>query len=185
MGGIDQLADSWENVVSLVSLTGFCLLSELDKWEISRTDLEMGRELGSGQFGRVMQAVYRRQTEVAVKMMKEGSMLEEDFIEEAKIMKNFQHDNLVQLYGVCIQGGPLYLVTELMVNGKSPNVASVLNRSLCNLTAIMLQILFESVWFASNTDSISLESFLLEDQIQQNVNFTFKGCKVWIMTKED
>jgi tyrosine-protein kinase Tec len=81
--------------------------------------LELGQELGSGQFGRVVQAVYGGHSEVAVKMMKEGSMLEEDFIEEAKTMKNFEHDNLVRLYGVCIHGGPLYLVTELMVNGES------------------------------------------------------------------
>ena len=81
-------------------------------------DLELGRELGSGQFGRVVEGIYRGQTPVAVKMMKDGSMLEEDFIDEAKTMKNFQHDNLVQLYGVCIQGGPLYLVTELMINGE-------------------------------------------------------------------
>ena len=102
-----------------VTLICCCLLLELDKWEIDRNNLDLGRELGSGQFGRVVQAVYRGQTEVAVKMMKEGSMLEEDFIEEAKTMKNFQHDNLVQLYGVCSQGGPLYLVTELMVNGEA------------------------------------------------------------------
>ena len=65
----------------------FILSSDLDRWEISRLDLELGRELGSGQFGRVVQAKYKGNTDVAVKMMREGSMLEEDFIEEAKTMK--------------------------------------------------------------------------------------------------
>ena len=32
--------------------------------------------------------------------------------------RKFQHENLVKLYGVCTGQGPIYIVTELMVNGK-------------------------------------------------------------------
>lgn len=43
-------------------------------------------ELGSGQFGVVRKGKWRGSIDVAVKMMKEGSMSEDDFIEEAKVM---------------------------------------------------------------------------------------------------
>eukprot|EP00117_Sycon_ciliatum_P039810 scpid36624/ scgid29356/ Tyrosine-protein kinase BTK; Bruton tyrosine kinase len=88
-----------------------------DKWEIDPTQLTLGRELGSGQFGRVVQGTYKGSIHVAIKMLKEGSMDEDDFIEEAKVMKNFQHANLIQLYGVVTAQRPIYIVTELMANG--------------------------------------------------------------------
>ena len=35
-----------------------------------------------------------------------------------KTFRDFQHENLVGLYGVCTQQGPMFIVTELMVNGE-------------------------------------------------------------------
>ena len=49
--------------------------------------------------------------------MKEGQMSTEAFLEEAKIMHKLSHRKLVQLMGVCTQSEPLYIITELMVNG--------------------------------------------------------------------
>jgi tyrosine-protein kinase Tec len=73
--------------------------------------------LGSGQFGRVVAGKWRDKVDVAIKMMKENAMNEDDFVEEARAMQKFQHDNLVKLYGVCIKQGPIFIITELMVNG--------------------------------------------------------------------
>ena len=47
-------------------------------------------------------------------MMKEGTMSEDDFIEEAKLMTRLQHINLVQLYGVCSKNRPIFIITEYM-----------------------------------------------------------------------
>ena len=44
-------------------------------------------------------------------------MSAEAFLDEAKIMHKLSHRKLVQLMGVCTQGLPLYIITELMVNG--------------------------------------------------------------------
>ena len=44
------------------------------------------KELGNGQFGVVKYGKWQGQHDVAIKMIKEGSMSEDDFIEEAKIM---------------------------------------------------------------------------------------------------
>ncbi|CAI8051711.1 Tyrosine-protein kinase BTK, partial [Geodia barretti] len=88
-----------------------------EAWEISKSELTLGRELGSGQFGRVVAGKWKGKIDVAIKMMKEGAMNEEDFIEEAKVMKNFQHENLVKLYGVCTAQGPVFIIQELMSQG--------------------------------------------------------------------
>ena len=56
-------------------------------------------------------------TPVAVKTRKEGVVSKEDFLAEAQLMKELQHENIIQLYGVCTHGDPIYIVTELMKNG--------------------------------------------------------------------
>lgn len=58
----------------------------LDKWEIHPSELMLLEELGSGQFGVVRRGKWRGCIDTAVKMMKEGTMSEDDFIEEAKVM---------------------------------------------------------------------------------------------------
>uniref|UniRef100_M3ZDK9 Tyrosine-protein kinase n=1 Tax=Xiphophorus maculatus TaxID=8083 RepID=M3ZDK9_XIPMA len=85
-------------------------------WEIDPRDLTFIKELGNGQFGVVKYGKWQGQHDVAIKMIKEGSMSEDDFIEEAKIMK-LRHENLVQLYGVCTKQRPIYIVTEFLANG--------------------------------------------------------------------
>lgn len=46
----------------------------------------MLEELGAGQFGVVRHGRWRSRIDTAVKMMKEGTMSEDDFIDEAKVM---------------------------------------------------------------------------------------------------
>lgn len=40
-----------------------------------------------------------------------------DFLAEAQIMKKLRHQKLIQLYAVCTQDEPIYIITELMKNG--------------------------------------------------------------------
>eukprot|EP00057_Strongylocentrotus_purpuratus_P013725 XP_011668199.1 PREDICTED: tyrosine-protein kinase TXK [Strongylocentrotus purpuratus] len=88
------------------------------KWEINRSELKILQELGRGQFGIVHLAKLTHNNRfVAVKRMQEGSMSEEDFIDEAKVMKELQHENLVQLYGVTSAQRPMCIVTEYMSKG--------------------------------------------------------------------
>ncbi|XP_078073195.1 tyrosine-protein kinase Tec-like isoform X2 [Mustelus asterias] len=88
-----------------------------DKWEINPSELTFMKELGSGQFGVVRLGKWRAQHKVAIKAIREGAMYEEDFVEEAKIMMKLSHPKLVQLYGVCTQQKPMYIVTEFMELG--------------------------------------------------------------------
>ncbi|MEE6517646.1 hypothetical protein FKM82_027995 [Ascaphus truei] len=86
-------------------------------WEIDPKDLTFLKELGDGQFGVVKYGKWRGKLEVAVKMIKEGSMSEDDFIDEAKCMMQLSHDNLVQLYGVCTKQRPIFIITEYLPRG--------------------------------------------------------------------
>jgi len=46
-----------------------------------------------------------------------GTMDPKDFLAEAQIMKKLRHSKLIQLYAVCTQDEPIYIVTELMRYG--------------------------------------------------------------------
>lgn len=56
-----------------------------NQWEIDHEELILGQELGSGQFGLVLEGQWRDR-KVAVKMMREDGMSDEEFKEEAKVM---------------------------------------------------------------------------------------------------
>ena len=68
--------------------------------------------MGSGQFGSVEQGVWRnglRDIEVAVKFLKEeASEIDKvKFLQEAAIMAQFTHPNVVSLYGVVSKTEPV------------------------------------------------------------------------------
>ena len=60
------------------------------------------------------------QVAVAVKTLKVGAVMSEklDFLTEAENMKNFSHENIVSLIGVCTEVEPIYTVMEFMLYGK-------------------------------------------------------------------
>lgn len=113
-------------------------------FEIDRDEITFGRQLGAGQFGTVCEGVWKGNRRIAIKMMKEGTMSEDDFIEEAKAMSKFYHKNLVKLYGLCSLIRPIYIVTELMSNG-SLLVYMRNNRMLLDKTNILISIIFQVV----------------------------------------
>ena len=46
-----------------------------------------------------------------------GTMEVAEFMAEAQLMKKIEHPNLLQLYAVCTEREPIYIVTELMKYG--------------------------------------------------------------------
>ncbi|CAJ0940236.1 unnamed protein product [Ranitomeya imitator] len=93
------------------------LLKPSRKWEIDPTHLTFVQEIGSGQFGVVKLASWQGTRKVAVKMIREGMMSEEDFVEEAQVLMKISHPKLVQLLGVSTQQVPIVLVFEFMEHG--------------------------------------------------------------------
>ena len=76
------------------------------------TGLRISSQLGSGQFGEVCKAVWSISgtiKQLAIKTLKPGSKEEEKvrFLQEAAIMGQFCHPNVVRLYGVVTVGDPV------------------------------------------------------------------------------
>ncbi|KAM9331690.1 platelet-derived growth factor receptor beta-like isoform 2-T4 [Pholidichthys leucotaenia] len=93
-------------------------------WEVSRDNVVLGKVLGSGAFGRVVEATIsglfhsHSMTKVAVKMVKPGSDAVQSLMSELKVLVHLgPHLNIVNLLGACTRGGPVYLITEFCRHG--------------------------------------------------------------------
>jgi abelson tyrosine-protein kinase 1 len=60
-----------------------------------------------------------------------------DFLEEAAIMKEMKHPNLVQLLGVCTREPPFYIITEFMSKGNLLDYLRTANRDQINAVVLM------------------------------------------------
>ncbi|XP_077944681.1 tyrosine-protein kinase Fer isoform X2 [Gasterosteus aculeatus] len=90
------------------------------KWILNHEDVALGELLGKGNFGEVFIGTLQRdKTPVAVKTCKEDlpPELKIRFLSEARILKQYDHPNIVKLIGVCTQRQPIYIVMELVPGG--------------------------------------------------------------------
>ncbi|KAM8854134.1 tyrosine-protein kinase Fer isoform X2 [Synchiropus splendidus] len=90
------------------------------KWILNHEDVALGELLGKGNFGEVFKGtLLRDKTPVAVKTCKEDlpPELKIRFLSEARILKQYDHPNIVKLIGVCTQRQPIYIVMELVPGG--------------------------------------------------------------------
>uniref|UniRef100_A0A3Q2R0G5 receptor protein-tyrosine kinase n=1 Tax=Fundulus heteroclitus TaxID=8078 RepID=A0A3Q2R0G5_FUNHE len=82
------------------------LKQKLQDVMVDRHKLTLGKTLGEGEFGSVMEGLLNQEEallKVAVKTMKSESKPMEDFLREAACMKEFDHPNVMRLLGVCLQ----------------------------------------------------------------------------------
>ncbi|XP_036934609.1 vascular endothelial growth factor receptor 1 isoform X2 [Acanthopagrus latus] len=102
-----------------------------NQWEFPRERLQLGKPLGRGAFGKVMQASAfgidntTSCSTVAVKMLKEGATASEHkaLMTELKILNHIGHHlNVVNLLGACTKpGGPLMVIVEYCRYGNLSN----------------------------------------------------------------
>ncbi|XP_022534783.2 tyrosine-protein kinase receptor UFO [Astyanax mexicanus] len=85
------------------------LKQKLQDVMVDRHKLTLGKTLGEGEFGSVMEGLLSQEDsvlKVAVKTMKIAICTRtemEDFLREAACMKEFDHQNVMRLLGVCLQ----------------------------------------------------------------------------------
>ncbi|XP_043913249.1 mast/stem cell growth factor receptor Kit-like [Protopterus annectens] len=107
-------------------------------WEFPRGRLRFGKTLGSGEFGKVVEAAAYGLSEnvpvitVAVKMLKPSahSTEKEALMSELKILSYLgQHVNIVNLLGTCTIRGPTLLIVEYCCHGDLQNFLKRKQRS--------------------------------------------------------
>ncbi|CAH2253116.1 tyrosine- kinase Mer [Pelobates cultripes] len=98
------------------------LQEKLEDVMIERSFLRLGKVLGEGEFGSVMEGelTYLNETtqKVAVKTMKLDNFSHreiEEFLSEAACMKDFDHPNVINLLGVCLEVGPRRIPKPMVI----------------------------------------------------------------------
>uniref|UniRef100_A0A8C9P6E1 Tyrosine-protein kinase n=1 Tax=Spermophilus dauricus TaxID=99837 RepID=A0A8C9P6E1_SPEDA len=120
---IPQLIDHHYTTKQVITKkSGVVLLNPIPKdkkWILNHEDVTLGELLGKGNFGEVYKGTLKDKTNVAVKTCKEDlpQELKIKFLQEAKILKQYDHPNIVKLIGVCTQRQPVYIIMELVPGG--------------------------------------------------------------------
>ncbi|XP_071041069.1 tyrosine-protein kinase Fer isoform X3 [Parasteatoda tepidariorum] len=95
-----------------------------ERWELNNDDVELVEKIGRGNFGDVYKAMVRATgIEVAVKTCRMNLPDEQKkrFLQEGRILKQYNHPNIVKLIGICVQKQPIMIVMELVPGGSLLN----------------------------------------------------------------
>ncbi|KAL0881544.1 hypothetical protein ABMA27_001382 [Loxostege sticticalis] len=91
-----------------------------ENWELNNDDVQLCDKIGRGNFGDVYKARLKTTgQEVAVKTCRVALPEEQKrtFLQEGRILKQYQHPNIVRLIGIAVQKQPIMIVMELVSGG--------------------------------------------------------------------
>ena len=112
----------------------YAIMSDRRYREISRNDLELQVELGRGNYAIVHSAMWKTQKgdiPVAVKSLKkEDEESSISFLQEAVILGQFNHPNVLKLLGVMTLSNPIMMVTERMQSELKDFLKSILKNNI-------------------------------------------------------
>ncbi|CAH0723871.1 unnamed protein product, partial [Brenthis ino] len=123
-----------------------------ETWELNNDHVQLLDKIGRGNFGDVYKARLKTTgQEVAVKTCRVA--LPEDqkrtFLQEGRILKQYQHPNIVRLIGIAVQKQPIMIVMELVGGGslltflrtRSSNLSSRTLLAMCRDAAAGMRYL--------------------------------------------
>lgn len=90
-----------------------------ERWELNNDDVTLLDKIGRGNFGDVYKARLRNGDVVAAKTCRVALADEHKrkFLQEGRILKQYDHPNIVKLIGICVQKQPIMIVMELVSGG--------------------------------------------------------------------
>ncbi|CAE1317407.1 FER [Acanthosepion pharaonis] len=91
-----------------------------EPWELKNDDILLDMKIGNGNFGEVYKGKYQpKNMVVAVKTCRD-SLTEEQrktFLQEGRILKQYEHPNIVKFIGIAAQRKPVMIVMEYVAGG--------------------------------------------------------------------
>lgn len=88
------------------------------------TGVTVKETIGSGNFGSVTKGVWNEGNEVALKKLNDPERVKE-FLAEAKLLQSLRHPNIVQFFGIYMDGETPLLVMEFMNKGSLQNLLQI------------------------------------------------------------
>ncbi|KAM9344950.1 tyrosine-protein kinase Mer [Symphorus nematophorus] len=156
------------------------LQAKLQDVMVMRSLLSIGKILGEGEFGSVVEGHLRQPNgtseKVAVKTMKLDSFSHreiEEFLNEAACMKDFNHPNVIRLLGVCLEVGSEHFPKPMVILPfmKYGDLHSFLLRSRLGESPVFLPtqtLLKFMVDIALGMEYLSSRNFLHRDLAARN-----------------
>ncbi|XP_033726294.1 tyrosine-protein kinase Fer-like [Pecten maximus] len=91
-----------------------------EQWQLKNDDIALEMKIGNGNFGEVYRGIYKADNQtVAVKTCRDT--LSEDqrkkFLMEGRILKQYDHPNIVRFIGIAAQRQPVMIVMEYVAGG--------------------------------------------------------------------
>jgi len=122
----ELILHQFQSGASVTSRSGAILRNPVtrEKWELNNDDVELVEKIGRGNFGDVYKArLKQNQLPVAVKTCKVTLPDEQKkkFLQEGRILKQYEHPNIVRFIGICVQKQPIMIVMELVSGGSLLN----------------------------------------------------------------
>jgi len=122
----ELIAHQFQSGASVTSRSGAILKNPVtrEKWELNNDDVELVEKIGRGNFGDVFKARLKNNSlAVAVKTCKVTMPDEQKkkFLQEGRILKQYEHPNIVRFIGICVQKQPIMIVMELVPGGSLLN----------------------------------------------------------------
>ncbi|XP_065217837.1 tyrosine-protein kinase Fer-like isoform X2 [Planococcus citri] len=130
----------YHNGIAVTNRSGAILKRPIqrERWELNNDDVHKLQKIGKGNFGDVYKAILLSSNEeVAVKTCRVTvpDEYKKKFLREGRILKQYDHPNIVKFIGICVQKQPIMIVMELVPGG---SLLTFLRKNSTSLSSLQL-----------------------------------------------